>query len=719
MTTASSFDHQAMDFTSLEDKMDVASTPFSHLEDVEDLDFEFDQMDNRPPDLSTDNVMDDATEPSHEDGEIAVEADLDFFGDEKKREADGRGASNELAMNEVSEETQGFDEDVLYEEEEDSTVIVNMPDDENHKYLQDPEKDTEDLDEPDETDNSGPTKDSTGQETVTEHPTDTDLGEAQINNDLRPPQDTSNTLLGEDSTTRDDGDGPTVNPIATEYFEDPDDDWPVQPAESELQVEESYAEALNEEEAISMSPEDRNEDVSAPPASVETVQQDKTVEGHIDTRVLQDDLHSVRVVYQGVEYSLFPPTGDDSTSYFLEDPSLATQPLDILLKSCREVVGKPEDLDHHDELILDVPTMGLHICEDSRYVSQIRLADVVEVYLSLNRNEGRKGIEPLYCSLSTRVCLSTQFNWLRDQAKEGFTFSHIAAQHVDTPIEENEDPDSRPSQEYVGEQPDNAKETSSEKEAGMQPVSADASYPPDDQGLQSESQESSGDLRVAPGSAEEVAGTDGHYLAEDPEPEPGVLPLEEEGQETVSDPTTAPDPEAADKLLGTEADTVAPEPDADAEVSEFFREAIDEPIEDEEEEIRGEAEDASALQEALAEEQVEAQSLLAGEEDRDNTFDNQNEYDAEEFLINPNDKSASEAETRPNHGAAVEAQDIFPATTNGSHANGDQLAIKGTDSSAVPPTTPSKKNSKRKVSNEEDDYVLDLDTPEPKRRRPS
>jgi len=717
MTATSSLDHQAMDFSSLEDKMDLASSPFPHLEDVEDLDFEFDQMDNRPPDPTTDNMMDDATEPGDANEETAVQGDVEFFEDETKGEEGGdQYASNEFAMHEVAEDDQEDEEEILYEDEEDSTVIINKPDDENEKYLQNPEQDTEDLFETDETLDSGPVDDSAHQETAAGQDTGTHPGEKQAEDDLKPQQDTDQTVVDENQTTRDDGDGPTVDPTVTEYLEDPDLDRPAQPTEADLQVEESYEDALDEEGAISVFPEHDNADDSAPPVSAETIPQGRAVEVQDNVRVLREDLHSVRVVYQGIEYSLFPPTGDDSTSYFLEDSSLAIQPFDMLLKSCREVVGKPEELDHHDELVLDVPTMGLHICEDSKYASQIKLSDVVEVYLSLHRNENREEIQPLYCSLTTRVCLSTQFSWLRDQAKEGFTFSQIAAQHVDTPVEESDDTDPALTQDFVEEQPKDSMETTAGKQSED---SNDAGYSADGQGLQSDPRRPSDDLPVTSGVFEEAAGADNAYTFEDPQLESGVVPPIEEGQDAIFDPITAAEPEPAHSSYDAEPDTVAPEPEADAEVSEFFQDAIDEPIEDEQEDVQERAEDQSILREAVAEEQTGAQSLLAGEEDRDNTFDNRNDYDADEFLIKSDDESAGEADAKLDDDAATEAQNILPPATNGNHANGDRLPIDGTDSSAVPPTTPSKKTAKRKVSDEEDDFVLDLDTPEPKRRRPS
>lgn len=703
-----------MDFSSLEDKMDLASSPFPHLEDVEDLDFEFDQMDNRPSDPAADNMMDDATEQGDAMEERDSGGDVDFLEEDNEEEAARLDPPHEFAMDEAAPDSHEDDEEILYEEE-DSTVIVNKPDNQNDKYFHDSAPDAEDLFEPDESVRPDPVD---GQKTAAANTTNTDSADYRTSNSMNAPQDTGKPHVDEEQTTRDDGDGPALDPAVTEYQEDLDVDQRAQPTEAELKVEESYEDALDEEEAISVFPEDHKIDAPATPAAVATIQQDTAVEVQDNARVLPDDIHPVRVVYQGVEYSLFPPTGDDSTSYFLEDSNLATEPLDVLLKSCREVVGKPEDLEHHDELVLDVPTLGLHICEDSKYAAQIKLSDIVEVYVSLNRNESREQIEPLYCSLSTRVCLSTQFTWLRDQVKEGFAFSHIAAQHVDTPIEDNEDTDATPAEGQVADEPKDIVEAAAGSESGVQPISEDASYTANSVGLQSDTHGPFDDLPQTAKIVEEVKGTDIVYTVEEPQQEAGFVPPYVEGSDTVFDPS-APDPEAAHSSYDGEADTEAPEVEADADVSEFFQHAIDGPVEDEEEDAHEAAEEQSVLREMLGEAQVEAQSLLADEKQRDNTFDNQNQYDADEFLINSEEESDGEVVEEPENGAAAETDEALVAATNGNHVNGNKVPIGDNDSPAVPPATPSKTSSKRKVSDEEEDFVLDLDTPEPKRRRPS
>lgn len=73
-------------------------------------------------------------------------------------------------------------------------------------------------------------------------------------------------------------------------------------------------------------------------------------------------LHTVKVNYQDTEICLFPPNeGDDSETFFLADVDLAYQSLDKLLTACHDVlIGTIGD---DDELVLDIPSLGLHICQ--------------------------------------------------------------------------------------------------------------------------------------------------------------------------------------------------------------------------------------------------------------------------------------------------------------------------------------------------------------------
>ena len=73
-------------------------------------------------------------------------------------------------------------------------------------------------------------------------------------------------------------------------------------------------------------------------------------------------LYAVRVHYDGSEICLFPPSEDDSSeTFFLPDVGLANESLENLLRECRQVLAG--SIGEHDELVLDVASLGLHISE--------------------------------------------------------------------------------------------------------------------------------------------------------------------------------------------------------------------------------------------------------------------------------------------------------------------------------------------------------------------
>ena len=151
-------------------------------------------------------------------------------------------------------------------------------------------------------------------------------------------------------------------------------------------------------------------------------------------------LHPVIIDYQGDDYSLFPPEDpDDGTTYLLRDSALASQSLETLLSACRDLMA--DNLHHDDEMVIDIPTLGLHICQDSKYAAQLTLAQVIDTYMLLSQNERLSVIEPLYCRLSHRVCLQTQMAYLLNSAREGKSYTAVAEEHIGSPDEEQNSQD--------------------------------------------------------------------------------------------------------------------------------------------------------------------------------------------------------------------------------------------------------------------------------------
>ncbi|EAW22265.1 uncharacterized protein NFIA_009450 [Aspergillus fischeri NRRL 181] len=138
----------------------------------------------------------------------------------------------------------------------------------------------------------------------------------------------------------------------------------------------------------------------------------------------QVTLHPVKVYYQDNEISLFPPhEGDSSETFFLEDESLAYEPLGKLFESCREVLY--EHVGENEILVLDIESLNLQLMEDSTHVSKVTLHQIIDVYLRLCHNDGIDSPEPLCLTLSTKLTISAEISDLILAASEGKGLSEI------------------------------------------------------------------------------------------------------------------------------------------------------------------------------------------------------------------------------------------------------------------------------------------------------
>lgn len=63
--------------------------------------------------------------------------------------------------------------------------------------------------------------------------------------------------------------------------------------------------------------------------------------------------------------------------------------------------------------------------QGSRYAAQITLSQIIDVYIALGHNDSSVTIESLYCSLSSRICLASQYAYLQSAANEGKTLTQI------------------------------------------------------------------------------------------------------------------------------------------------------------------------------------------------------------------------------------------------------------------------------------------------------
>ena len=68
--------------------------------------------------------------------------------------------------------------------------------------------------------------------------------------------------------------------------------------------------------------------------------------------------------------------------------------------------------------------------QGSRYAAQITLSQIIDVYVALAHNDNATAIEPLHCSLSSRVCLASQYAYLQSAVNEGKTLTRISEENI-------------------------------------------------------------------------------------------------------------------------------------------------------------------------------------------------------------------------------------------------------------------------------------------------
>ncbi|KAF2104346.1 hypothetical protein NA57DRAFT_51178 [Rhizodiscina lignyota] len=134
--------------------------------------------------------------------------------------------------------------------------------------------------------------------------------------------------------------------------------------------------------------------------------------------------HSVIVLYEGAEISLFPPREhDESETYFLGDASLASRSIGDLLNACREVLG--DTISEEQELQLEIRDLDLTIGEESAHALSTSFSELLEVYLSLHSLDGTDQPHPLYVDLVTKTKFSARLSSLRGAIAEGRGMSQI------------------------------------------------------------------------------------------------------------------------------------------------------------------------------------------------------------------------------------------------------------------------------------------------------
>ena len=413
-----------MEFLQPEDSMELASSPYMPQDD---LDFDLDPM-NEPIPAFEDPMVDNATN----DGRVeALERDDD---DEMVDEdtivqvfPDNASDLNMETYHEHAETAE--DEEILYEDDD-------VPRDQEVNQQVDSFPDIE-----------------LQQENVVDHTTeDAEAAGAYTQDDFTnaeqdDTQDATFTNSRADEIAEEARDQPTdLEPAeavqASDTFGEVDDPVPENHAENQAQndqLERNHEAAIESGLEIQDATTNTNEI-----DSTEAVSDRHAAVPDPDNPGFQIDHHSeqaelpsrfvptVKVIYQDSEICLFPPQNDEGAeTFFLSEASLAHESLGKLLASCRDVLA--DTIGDDDELVLDVASLGLHISEGSKYAAEITLSQILNVYLTLSHNEEIEQVEPLYCNLSSRVCLASQYAYLASAAQEGKTITEITAEHMDSP----------------------------------------------------------------------------------------------------------------------------------------------------------------------------------------------------------------------------------------------------------------------------------------------
>lgn len=136
--------------------------------------------------------------------------------------------------------------------------------------------------------------------------------------------------------------------------------------------------------------------------------------------------HPVTVVYQDSEMSLFPPTDEDqehSQTYLLHDERLANESIMNLFGACRLVLA--DSIEEDDELEITIGELSLQISESATECTSTTLAQIIDLYVQLQKHDGVDNPAPMYLALSTKVKFSHRFGYLLSAVAEGKGLSQL------------------------------------------------------------------------------------------------------------------------------------------------------------------------------------------------------------------------------------------------------------------------------------------------------
>lgn len=185
-----------------------------------------------------------------------------------------------------------------------------------------------------------------------------------------------------------------------------------------LADEQPLQEPLPSEQAAASETASRRTSLEAAPSTQPlTAAGTAALEAPITSDFTLPSLHPIALRYAGFKYSMFAVSDDDDpNTYLLKDSSVASSTLTDLFRACRIALG--QDVNDEHELRLYIDDLNLTICEDSIQCRDSSLAQIVEVYCDLTRNEGVQNVPALKMELYHEERLSAQLTSLFKHASE-------------------------------------------------------------------------------------------------------------------------------------------------------------------------------------------------------------------------------------------------------------------------------------------------------------
>ncbi|KAE9992818.1 hypothetical protein EG327_007587 [Venturia inaequalis] len=170
--------------------------------------------------------------------------------------------------------------------------------------------------------------------------------------------------------------------------------------------------------------------------------------------------HTTVVDYEGAHISLFPPMEEDEADTFLlGDISLADKTLVDLFRACRQVLG--DSINDSLELEIYCEDLDLTISEDSTDCMTTSFSQLVDVYVTLSRQDGIEHPEPFSIIMAKKPRWNSRLSFLYLAAAELKGLSSVQAnQYSEEYAEADDDYEENGLEEF-----DNGPSTGSKNEA--------------------------------------------------------------------------------------------------------------------------------------------------------------------------------------------------------------------------------------------------------------